>query len=261
MSLPEPYYADDAVTIYHGDCRDVLASMSAGSVDAVVTSPPYNQLGGKVPNGGSGLHRGNAWIADVNTNGYADDMDEDEYASWQASIARDLARVVRPGGSMFYNHKLRYRSGTPIHPLDIVRQFEGWTLRQEIVWDRRKSMVLNARMFPPSDERIYWLVREGAAHTWNHEYGVKNLSVWQMSTPNEVNGHPCPFPEGLVARCVLSTTEPGEVVLDPFLGAGTTTHAARTLGRKAVGIEIDERYCRVAVDRLRQQTLDMGGAA
>ena len=256
----KPYYSDDLVTLYHGDCAEVLRDMDE-AVDCVVTSPPYNQLGSRVPGSPTGIHAANGWIADVNTTGYGDDLSEDEYAEWQGEVADALASVVRPGGSFFYNHKIRYRDSRPLHPIDLVRSWDGWYLRQEIVWDRRKSMVLNARMFPPSDERIYWLIREGAPHTWNHEYGVKNLSVWQMSTPNEVQGHPCPFPEQLVTRCVMATTHPGATVLDPYAGSGTTLIAARALGRRAVGVEVDERYCEVAVQRLAQGTLDFGGAA
>jgi site-specific DNA-methyltransferase (adenine-specific) len=256
MTAITPHYADDLVTLYRGDDLDVLPHLS--DVDTVVTSPPYNQLGSRIPKGGSGIMAGNGWLAEVAANGYADDRTEDEYATWQADVAAALAQAVRPGGALFYNHKVRYRSSRPLHPIDLVRSWPDWQLRQEIVWDRRKSMVLNARMFPPSDERIYWLVKPGADYTWNQSDGVKHLSVWQMPTPTDVPGHPCPFPEQLVTRCILATTKPGDLVLDPYAGSGTTLRVAKTLGRRAIGIEQREDYCDLAVRRLAQEVLDLG---
>jgi site-specific DNA-methyltransferase (adenine-specific) len=252
----KPYYEDDLVTLFHGNDLDVMQYLDG--VDTVVTSPPYNQLGSRVPKAGSGLMAGNGWLAEVNKNGYADDRSENEYAAWQTDLAAGLATVVRPGGSLFYNHKVRYRHSRPLHPIDLVRSWPDWQLRQEIVWDRRKSIVLNARMFPPSDERIYWLVKPGADYTWNQADGVRHMSVWQMSTPTDVTGHPCPFPEQLVSRCILATTNPGDLVLDPYVGSGTTLRVAKTLGRRAVGIESREDYCEIAVRRLSQEVLDLG---
>lgn len=191
--------------------------------------------------------------------GYADDMDEDEYGAWQADVARLVADATRPGGSFFYNHKVRYRDGRPIHPLDIVRRFPGWSLRQEIIWDRPGAFAFNARLFAPSDERIYWLVRDGADYHWN-QAAASLLSVWRMAPPIEVAGHPCPFPETLAARCIAATSMPDDLVLDPFAGSGTTLVAAKGLGRKAVGIEVEARYCEVAASRLSQEVLGLGAA-
>ena len=253
-----PYYDHDGITIYNARCEDVLPSLS--DVACVVTSPPYNQLGSRIKRHPGGIHNDNKWVATVNDNGYEDERTEDDYASWQAEVADLLADASRPGASFFYNHKVRYRDRQPLHPLDLVRSWNGWQLRQEVIWDRRKSMVLNARMFAPSDERIYWMVKPDAPYVW-HQESVGDLSVWQMQTPNEVDGHPCPFPEALVARCIRATTNPGDIVLDPFVGSGTTLKVAYSMGRRAIGIELVEDYCTVAVTRLRQQALDFGGAA
>lgn len=252
--MTEPYYSDEWVTLYHGDCREVLPTLSG--IACTVTSPPYNQIGSRLSKP-SGMFKTNGWLAEVAANGYADDMTEVSYQAWQVDVAAGIASASRPGSSLFYNHKLRYRDNEPLHPIDLVRRFDGWWLRQEIVWDRRRSMVFNARMFPPSDERIYWMVRDGADHAWNQE-ATKNLSVWQLTPPTDVDGHPCPFPEALVTRCVAATTSPGEVVLDPFSGSGTTLAVAKQIGRRAIGIELDERYCEIAARRLTQDVLDFG---
>lgn len=250
----KPYYEDTkaGIVIYHGDAREVLDGLTG--IHCVVTSPPYNQLGARIPSTGSGMFRGNKWIDAVNQHGYGDDMEEEDYALWQEQVAVALGLSAMPGASLFYNHKIRYRDSRPLHPIDLVRRFRWWDLRQEIVWDRRKSMVMNARMFAPSDERIYWMVRDGGDFVWNGT-GTGYLSVWQMSTPTDIPEHPCPFPYQLASRCIASTTSPGDLVCDPFMGSGTTLRAAKDLGRKAIGIEIEERYCEIAAKRLAQEVM------
>lgn len=251
----KPYYADDAVTIYNGDCRDVLASLGS-HVATTVTSPPYNTLGSRVPAKPTGMHANSGWLASVREHGYADDMDESEYIAWQVDVAASVRRVTRPGGSLFYNHKVRFRDKIALHPYATVAQFDGWYLRQELVWERPGAVAFNARMFAPSDERIYWCVRDDGDHVWNQE-AASYLSVWHMRPPDDVYGHPCPYPDILPKRCIIATTHPGDVVLDPFMGSGTTLFAAKALGRKAIGIDIDERYCEIAAGRCSQEVLDI----
>ncbi len=254
------YYSDSHVSIYHGDCLDVLGSLTGADVKCAVTSPPYNTLGARIPSSGSGKMAGDAWLAKVSERGYADDMSEAEYAEWQAYVAGAIARCCDPGASFFYNHKIRYRDGAPIHPIDLVRTFTGWRLRQELIWARDGGMALNARMFCPSDERIYWLVLGDAAHVWNQQ-SATDMTVWKIRQEIGMDGHPCPFPIGLPSRCIQATTVPNDTVLDPFMGSGTTLRAAKNLGRQAIGIEREERFCELAAKRMSQEVLDFGGAA
>lgn len=252
----KPYYEQDGITIYHGDCREVLAFLPSASVAATVTSPPYNTLGSRMPAKGTGC-KGRAiqgWLDSVAKDGYADDMSEEEYGDWQSSVAAAIATVTRPGGSFFYNHKIRYRDGVLIHPLDLVRRFVGWMFRQEVIWERPGSFAFNARLFAPNDERIYWLVREGADFVWN-QVAASWLSVWRMIPPAEIQGHPCPFPKDLPARCITATTNPGDTVLDPFVGSGQTLIEAKLLGRRGIGIDRREDYCELAANRLAQGVL------
>lgn len=253
----EPYYADEYVTLYHGDAMEVLPSLSG--VACVVTSPPYNTLGERHTDRG-GMHGGSKWTAKVVEHGYADDMAEPEYVEWQRSIASALAAASMPGASFFYNHKIRYRDRAPVHPIDIVRQFDGWELRQEIVWARDGGMALNARMFCPSDERIYWMFKPGAPHKWN-QASASQMSVWRMRQEIGIDGHPCPYPLQLPTRCIAATTDPGDLVLDPFVGSGTTARAAMDLRRRCIGIDRSEAYLEIAAKRLAQGVLDFGGAA
>jgi len=253
----KPYYQDDHVTLYHGDNAEVLPTLSG--VACTVTSPPYNTLAAHTYTGG-GMHKEGGWSAKVALAGYADDMSEADYLVWQQSIATLVAGASVDGASFFYNHKIRYRDKVPIHPIDIVRSFDDWDLRQEVVWARDGGMALNARMFCPSDERIYWMVKPGAGHKWN-QVAASWMSVWKIRQEIGIDGHPCPYPLGLPERCIVATTDPGDIVLDPFAGSGTTLRAAKDLGRKAIGVELDERYCEIAAKRCAQEVLDFGGAA
>lgn len=259
----KPYYQDDFATIYHGTAEQHLSRLEGPTIDCTVTSPPYNTLGSRVPSaatGGFGAARLGGWVANLHRTGYADDMDETEYGEWQTHIAGLIRLASKPGASFFYNHKLRSRDGVSIHPLHIVDKFDGWALRQEIVWHRPGAVQFNARMFAPNDERIMWLYRDDGPHKWNQEAATW-LSVWSMAPPTGNADHPCPFPDTLPRRCIAATTDPGDMVLDPFAGSGTTLRAAKDLGRKSIGIEMEERYCEIAAKRLAQEVLDFGGVA
>lgn len=251
-----PYYQDDLVTLYNGKAEDVLPHLS--DVAATFTSPPYNTLG-KTLGKASGMYASSGWLAKVAALGYADDMSETDYTAWQVAIASLIYNATRPGGSFFYNHKCRWRDMRMIHPLDYVRAFDGWLLRQEVIWDRNLSMTFNARMFATSDERIYWMVRDDAAHTWNQE-AASYMSVWKVRPQTGISDHPCPFPDGIVTRALVGTTNPGDLILDPFAGSGTTLRVAKDMGRRAVGIEAREDYCEAIAKSLTQDTL-FGGVA
>lgn len=256
----KPYYEQDGITIFLGDCREILPTLE--SVDLVVTSPPYNQLGSRIPTleKASGLWAksgGGAGFVDAVSDGYADDMDEGEYQRWQNEIGLALSDSCRPGASLFYNHKCRWRKGKLLHPVQWFSP-QGWNLREDIVWDRSVSMTMNARMWACSDERVLWFTRPGASHTWNQPSGSRLLSVWRIGITQR-KPHPCSYPLDIPKRCIEATTDSGEVVLDPFMGSGTTLRAAKDLGRKAIGVEIEERYCEIAAKRLEQKVLPLFG--
>lgn len=233
------------IDIRQGDCIEVMAGLAEGSVDCIVTSPPYNQLDNRIPKGGSGMHANNGWLAKVTAKGYADDMSEQDYRAWLSRVATGCLRVLRPGGSLFFNHKIRYRHGEMFHPIDYVRDWPGWKLRQEIIWDRAGGFAFNCGLFAPSDERIYWLAKPGADCGWN-DGAAGMLSVWRVNSNKHMKGsekeHPCPFPLEIPTRCIKAVTKPGETILDPFAGSGRTLVAAMKAGRNAIGIEIDARY-------------------
>ena len=249
----QPYYDEDGITIYHGDCRSVLKHLPL--VDCVVTSPPYNTLG-QIPVNGSGTWGksagGAGFVAALNSRGYSDDIDEAEYQAEQNSVFSSLP--VKEKSSLFYNHQLRWRDGICVHPIQWFTP-DGWKLRSEIIWYRGGGMMFNARMFCRFDERILWFV--GPEHTWNQE-AVGFGTVWTIARKQQQQGklHPVAFPDEIPRRCILSTTNEDDVVLDPYMGSGSTLRAAKDLGRKAIGIELEEKYCEIAAERLRQKVFN-----
>lgn len=240
----KPYYEKDGITIYNGNCIEILPSMADDSVEIVVTSPPYNLV--KEYSGG-GPNSNMKALEDRKKTWYADELPEAEYQAQQKVLVRECLRVA--AGSVFYNHKIRYawkRRGEVYHPLDWLREFPLWC---EIIWDRCGAEGGNWPRHMTADERVYQLDKP---RKWNGAPGLTN--IWRLR-PDHVAGHVCAFPIELPMRCIAPTTDAGDVVLDPYMGSGTTLVAAKELGRKAIGIEIEEKYCEIAVRRLAQEVL------
>ena len=240
-----PYYEQSGITIYHGDCAEVLRSLERKSFDVVVTSPPYNMIKSWIhSNGPNSIHK--IWSKKLTEEWYDDAMDEDDYQWEQRRVMRELLRVCR--GSVFYNHKIRYavkRLGRVLHPMEWLGGFPLWC---EIIWARPGGIALNAGRYVQSDERIFMFQKP---RTW---HGEGLTTVWEIRPEREAE-HPCPFPIELPRRCIATTTDVGARVLDPWLGSGTTLVAAKQLGRTGVGIEREERFCEMAAKRLQQEAL------
>ena len=254
-----PYYNNGGIAIFLGDCREVLPTLA--EIALTFTSPPYNTLGSRIPQNPSGMwgKRGGGlgFVEAVNSDGYPDDIDENEYQRQQIGIVDQVGTATRPGGSIFYNHKCRWRDGILLHPVLWMRP-ASVALRADLNWNRGVSMTMNARMFAPSEERVLWFTKPGAQHTWNQPSGSALLSVWNISHESGASKpHPVSFPIELPKRAIAAASNPGDVILDPFAGSGTTLVAAKQLGRRAIGIEISEAYCEIAVNRLAQGVLPL----
>jgi site-specific DNA-methyltransferase (adenine-specific) len=251
----KPYYEQSGVTVYHGDCRDVLPMLAAESFDMVFTSPPYNlgvTTGGGFPTGhyapdapmgkrgGQGKWSGAA-LAD-GYGDYNDAMPPAEYEAWQRETLTQCWRVLTDTGAIFYNHKPRVQGGELWLPLAMN---PGLPLRQIVTWRRAGGINFSPTFYVPTYEWIIVFAKPAFRLKSKGASGVGD--VWEV--PQEPNPqHPAPFPESLPYRALETTT--ARTVLDPFAGICTTLVAAKRIGRQAVGIEINEKYCEIAAKRL-----------
>ena len=254
--MTEPYYQDDWVTLYHGDCIDVMEAMGDESVDIVVTSPPYNM--GLVPGGnGRGMYRpGASNKAGRFRDGYGasgDALPQDEYDAWQRGVLAELWRLSRL--AVFYNHRPRVEHGILRDPLS--NDFGGIPLRQRIIWNRKTGIDVALRAFCTRGEYVLLFAKPDFQLASHSASGMGD--VWDLGIET-AGDHPAAFPESLPLRCIHAV-EGVRAVLDPFAGSGTTLVAAKSLGRRAIGVEVEERYCEIAALRLAQDALDFGGGA
>lgn len=225
-----------------GNTVDVMKQIPSGSIDLVVTSPPYNLKNST----GNGMKdgRGGKWSNAALINGYShydDNMPHDEYAKWQRDCLSEMLRIIPEHGAIFYNHKWRVQAGLLQDRNDIVSCFP---VRQIIIWKRKGGINFNPGYFLPTYEVIYLIAKSKFKLTKKaNAYG----DVWEFGQESK-NKHPAPFPVALIERIISSTN--AETVLDPFMGSGTTALVAKSLGRKFVGIDLSPEYCEMAQDRL-----------
>ena len=232
-----PYYSDASVTLYHGDCREVLPNIATKSVDLLLTDPPY----------------GIGYVSGRSQHGPIAGDDE----------ATDLTPHLRLALRALRINRHFYVFG----PLDIANLTVGATT--ELIWDKGRCPAGGNLSIPwgGSHERI-------AFGVWNpfpsqrgvgvHTVRLRRGSVLSVATGNTGRGaqtHPTEKPVMLLRELIEASSRMGELVLDPFAGAGSTLIAAVQEGRRAIGIEIEEKYCEVIARRLSQPSLDFGGAA
>ena len=242
-----PYYSDEFVTLYHGDCLDVLPTLPTCSLGGVVTSPPYNQ--GDMSGGYANLAGG--------YNAYEDQMPMAEYVEWQQDLLRLCWAATAEDGAIFYNHKPRIQNGVAWLPLELNPDLP---LRQIITWVRSSGCNWSETHLMPLYE---WLLLF-AKPAFRFSKATSTVGdVWKVHHQGgDRPDHPAPFPLSLAARAVGILCESASgPIFDPFAGSGTTLRAAKDAGRKAIGVELDERYCEIAAKRLAQGVLDFGGVA
>lgn len=229
--------------IINADCMDVLQKIPDNSIDLVVTSPPYNLKNST----GNGMKdgRGGKWSNAALIKGYDnydDCMPNDKYAEWQHKVLLELVRVIKDDGAIFYNHKWRVQAGLMQDRRDIVYDVP---LRQIIIWKRKGGINFNPGYFLPTYEVIYLIAKKNFKLTpRSNHYG----DVWEIMQEQR-NDHPAPFPVELIDRIISSTD--AKLILDPFMGSGTTAVVAAGLGRNFIGIEKSDKYCEAAKIRLK----------
>lgn len=265
----KPYYDNDQITIYHGSADDVLPQLPAESIDLIFTSPPYNlgnTTGGGMPGKKIGHYSATAplakrggmgkWSGGALANGYEafdDNMPHVGYVAWQHSLLRECWRVLGPAGAIYYNHKPRVLDGVLVEPREYVPA--ELPVRQRIIWARAGGINFSPVFYLPTYEEILLICKPAFRLKSKGASGVGD--VWYV--PQEANpNHPAPFPLALPQRALETTT--AQTILDPFCGSGTTLRAAKNAGRRAIGIELSERYCDLAARNLSQEVLDLFGS-
>lgn len=265
--MTAPYYDRDGITIYHGDCIDVMRALPPAEIDLIFTSPPYNlgnTTGGGFPDrfghyrkssGLAGRGGQGKWGGGPLADGYGehdDNMPHEEYVAWQGDILRACWSLLSPAGAIFYNHKPRVLDGQLVAPMDYVPADLRPFVRQEIIWKRSGGINFSPAFYLPMHERIIVIARRDWRLKSKGASGVGD--VWEVHQDTN-NPHPAPFPIGLPVRAI-ETTAPA-VVLDPFMGSGTTLRAAKNAGARAIGIDLSQTFCEMAVKRLCQSALPL----
>jgi modification methylase len=226
-----------------GDVLQTLKTIPDESVDLVVTSPPYNLKNST----GNGMKdgRGGKWKNASLVNGYADyddNMPHELYVKWQRECLTEMMRVIPEDGAIFYNHKWRVQNSLLQDRQDIVN---GFPVRQIIIWQRKGGINFNSGYFLPTYEVIYLIAKpKFKLAPKANSYG----DVWEFAQEMK-NGHPAPFPVALIDRIICSTE--ASIVLDPFMGSGTTAIAALQNQRDYIGIELSAEYCEMAQERIK----------
>jgi modification methylase len=242
--------------ILGGDCIEVMNSLPAGSIDLIFADPPYNlQLKGE-------LHRPDNSMVD------AVDDHWDQFSSFAAydRFTQDwlaaARRLLKPNGALWVigSYHNIFRVGAAL-------QDQGFWVLNDVVWRKSNPMPnFRGKRLTNAHETLIWASRdENSKYTFNYEAlkelndGVQMRSDWviplctggeRLKDANGDKAHPTQKPEALLHRILIATTHPGDVVLDPFFGTGTTGAVAKMLGRSYIGIEREDAYRKVAAERL-----------
>jgi site-specific DNA-methyltransferase (adenine-specific) len=220
--------------LIHGDCLIELPKIFDKSIDMIITSPPYNL--------GNNHHTGNK-----QHQSYSDNLPEVEYQEQQLQFLNNCFDILKETGSLIYNHKNRIRKGKQLSPYEWIFKSK-FIVKQEIVWINRSQNFDKIRFYPFT-ERLYWLTKKPETKLFNtiNHYDVFDWKEWK---PVGTKGtHTRAFPEKMVED-ILNCFPDAKVVLDPYMGSGTTGVVAKDLNRQFIGIEIDKEYYNIAKQRI-----------
>jgi DNA modification methylase len=213
----QPYYQDSAVTLYHGDCREIVPTL--GRFDLLLTDPPYG-IGRDRGMGGEGK----AGICPRNPKRYAGIWDRERQVDGLL-LGLEAAKTCIVWGGNYYS--------------DVLTQRAKW-----LVWDKEQTMPTY------SDAELAWTTLDGVAVKMLRYSGNGLLAA------EKERWHPTQKPLALMTWCI-SLAGDVQTILDPFAGSGTTGRAAKDLGRKCVMIEREEKYCEIAARRMSQEVLPL----
>jgi len=243
-----------------GDCIELMNRLPAGSIDMVFADPPYNlQLGGQL------LRPDNSRVdaVDDEWDKFADFSGYDEFTHAWLKAAR---RLLKPEGTLWVigSYHNIFRIGTAL-------QDEGYWLLNDIVWRKSNPMPnFKGKRFTNAHETLIWAARgQRSRYTFNYDSmkelneGIQMRSDWllplctggeRLKGEDGKKAHPTQKPEALLFRCLMAASNPGDVILDPFFGTGTTGAVAKRLGRHFIGVEREADYIKVAGARIAAVT-------
>lgn len=253
-------YADPArgIHLYHGDALEVMKAMAErhadGCFDLIFADPPYF-----LSNGGITCHAGQR--ARVDKGAWDKSRGVEENHRFNLEWLRRCQELLKPDGTLLVSgtHHVIFSVGYAMQQL-------GMKLLNQITWQKPNPPPnLACRYFTHSTEIILWAARtEQSRHRFNYaamkaENGGRQMKdVWSITAPKKgekrLGRHPTQKPLALLERLISAATDPGDSVLDPFLGSGTTAVACARLGRRCVGIEKDETFLKLAADRLQESS-------
>ena len=217
MSLRQPYYQDEWVTIYNGDCREILSELPP--IDLMLTDPPY------------GINFNGEWMSEI-------------HLAHGKPANKSDALIIGDDGSIdltfLFDFKNRVIFG---HPYIYDKDATGW-----LVWDKQPGLDSDRTMGSP--------IEMASSTTWKGFRIVRCMWAGYMRDNGEYRfEHPTQKPQKVINYCINKASQSGDIILDPFLGSGTTLVCAKKLGRKAIGIEIEEKYAAIAAKRCSQSVM------
>ena len=242
-----------------GDCIELMNGLPAGSIDMVFADPPYNlQLGGEL------LRPDNSKVDAVDDE-WDKFADFARYDSFTRAWLKAARRLLKPEGTLWVigSYHNIFRIGTAL-------QDEGYWLLNDIVWRKSNPMPnFKGKRFTNAHETLIWAARDRKTKRYTFNYdslkelneGIQMRSDWliplctgaeRLKGDDGKKAHPTQKPESLLFRCLMAASNPGDTVLDPFFGTGTTGAVARRLGRHYVGLERDQSYAALARKRIAE---------
>ena len=245
---------DEESRLYQGDAFELMASIQDDSVDCVWTDPPYflsndgiTCVAGKMVKVNKG-----EWDRSNGLEG-----DHEFNLAWLA----ECHRILKPAGTIWVSGTVHVYLSVGMAMLQL-----GYRILNDIIWQKPNPPPnLGCRCFTHSTETVLWATKAERGskhkHTFNYDLmreengGRQMKTVWTMPPPSkdekQHGKHPTQKPVSLIDRCIRASTNPGDIVFDPFAGSGTTGVAALALGRRFLGVELSEEYAALSLSRLR----------
>jgi site-specific DNA-methyltransferase (adenine-specific) len=254
----KPYFSEKDFVLYLSDSIDFLQNLPENSIDMIFADPPYN-----LSNGGFTVHAGKR--VSVNKGKWDESKGVEEDFGFHHRWIQECWRVLKPEATIWI-------SGTyhSIYQCGYALQLLGFKVLNDISWFKpNASPNLSGRYFTASHETLIWARKDPKAkHTYNYQHmkngnwhendtikkeGKQMRSVWSIGTPKPsektFGKHPTQKPIALLERVVLSSTNKGDVIIDPFTGSSTTGLVANKYGRKFIGIDMEKEYLELSKKR------------